>query len=42
MFLQWQQSGVPLSEEAKKECLKVVQCFHKFGLLIIKDPRVNE
>lgn len=32
----------PLSERAHRECLKVVQCLHKFGILMIRDPRVNE
>lgn len=30
-----------LSEAARLECLKVAQCFHKFGILLIKDPRVD-
>jgi hypothetical protein len=23
------------------ECQKVAECFHRFGILFIKDPRVN-
>lgn len=30
-----------LSEDAKKECQKVAECFHRFGILLIKDPRVD-
>ena len=30
-----------LSPEALLECKKVAECFHKFGILIIRDPRVN-
>ena len=30
-----------LTEAAKLECLKVCQCLHKFGILLLKDPRVN-
>jgi hypothetical protein len=30
------------SERAKAECKKVVESLHKFGILIVKDPRANE
>jgi len=30
-----------LPDEVKIECKKVEQCFHKFGILLIKDPRVD-
>jgi hypothetical protein len=30
-----------LSENVRLECQKVAECFHKFGILLIKDPRVN-
>jgi hypothetical protein len=29
------------SEEVRMECQKVAECFHNFGILLIKDPRVN-
>ena len=29
------------SEKAAIECQKVAECFHKFGILLIKDPRVD-
>jgi len=28
-------------ENVRLECQKVAQCFHKFGILLIKDPRVK-
>ena len=31
----------PLSDKAKIECQKVAECFHKFGILFIRDPRVD-
>jgi len=30
-----------LSDDVRLECQKVAECFHKFGILIIKDPRVQ-
>ena len=30
-----------LNENVRLECQKVAECFHKFGILLIKDPRVN-
>ena len=30
-----------ISEAAKTECQKVSECLHKFGILLIKDPRVE-
>ena len=29
-------------ERYKKECRKVADAFHKYGVCIVKDPRVNE
>lgn len=29
------------SEAALAECRKVAECFHNFGILLIRDPRVN-
>ena len=29
------------SEKAAIECQKVAECFHKFGILLIRDPRVD-
>ena len=30
-----------LPDDARVECQKVAECFHKFGILLIKDPRVD-
>ena len=30
-----------LSPEASIECQKVAECLHKYGILLIRDPRVN-
>lgn len=30
-----------LADEVRVECQKVAECFHKFGILLIKDPRVD-
>lgn len=33
-----------LTEDPEKlmaECKKVAECLHKYGILIVKDPRVN-
>lgn len=30
-----------LPDEVRVECQKVAECFHKFGILLIKDPRVD-
>ena len=30
------------TNEASLECQKVVECFHKFGILLIFDPTVKE
>ena len=30
-----------LPDEVRIECQKVAECFHNFGILLIKDPRVN-
>ena len=30
-----------MNENVRLECQKVAECFHKFGILLIKDPRVN-
>jgi len=35
------QEGGSTSEQAQIECQKVAECLHKFGILIIRDPRVN-
>lgn len=43
-FLAWQATGSanPEAEElARIECQKVAECFHKFGILVIRDPRVD-
>ena len=29
------------SEAALNECRKVAECFHRFGVILIRDPRVN-
>ena len=30
-----------LPDDVRVECQKVAECFHKFGILLIKDPRVD-
>jgi isopenicillin N synthase-like dioxygenase len=41
-FLECIKNGeAQITPEAFKECLKVVQCLHKFGLLTVRDPRVD-
>ena len=35
------QKAESLSAGAKEECQKVAECLHKFGILLIRDPRVN-
>lgn len=40
VYLKWQ-AGHPVSEEAHLECQRVAECFHRFGILVIKDPRVD-
>ena len=35
------QNPESLSTGAKEECQKVAECLHKFGILLIRDPRVN-
>lgn len=30
-----------LPDEVRVECQKVAECFHNFGILLIKDPRVD-
>lgn len=30
------------SADAKEQCRIVAECFHKYGILLVKDPRVNE
>ena len=30
-----------LKDEVRLECQKVAECLHKFGILLIKDPRVD-
>ena len=35
------QNPESLSAGAKEECQKVAECLHKFGILLIRDPRVN-
>ena len=34
--------NVELTPEALLECQRVAQCFHLFGICMIRDPRVNE
>ena len=34
-------SGQQVDQEALEECQKVAQCFHKFGIILIRDPRVD-
>lgn len=30
-----------LTDEVRVECQKVAECFHNFGILLIRDPRVD-
>ncbi len=30
-----------LSDDVRIECQKVAECFHKFGIIFIRDPRVD-
>ena len=30
------------SAESKEQCRLVAECFHKYGILLVKDPRVDE
>lgn len=30
-----------LPDEVRVECQKVAECFHKFGILLVRDPRVD-
>jgi hypothetical protein len=43
LYLKVQQCDDPskLPDEVRIECQKVAECFHNFGILLIKDPRVN-
>lgn len=40
LYMQGAQSASP-SEAALIECKKVAECFHQFGIILIRDPRVN-
>lgn len=43
-YLAWQEASSTDPEAqklARTECQKVAECLHKFGILIIRDPRVN-
>ena len=40
LYIQGSESASP-SEAAILECKKVAECFHRFGIILIKDPRVN-
>jgi isopenicillin N synthase-like dioxygenase len=40
LYIQGSQSENP-SEAAVQECKKVAECFHHFGIILIRDPRVN-
>ena len=35
-------TGDQNSEEVKKQCQLVAQCFHDFGILLIRDPRAKQ
>ena len=40
LYLRSAQDDNP-SEAALEECRKVSECFHRFGICLIRDPRVN-
>ena len=39
-YLSTAEDGSP-TEAALRECKKVAECFHRFGIILIKDPRVD-
>jgi len=42
LFIQSErEAGAAMTPEAKAECEKVAECFHKFGIILIRDPRVD-
>ena len=40
-YISASQNAEQWTEEAKVECQKVAECLHKFGILLIMDPRVK-
>lgn len=40
-FLNRGQANGPISPELELECRKAAFSFHKFGICIVRDPRVN-
>lgn len=41
VYLRAQGQTEELCDEVRLECQKVAECFHKFGILLIRDPRVD-
>ena len=41
LYLSAQRAGTEPSQAALDECRKVAECFHNFGIILIRDPRVN-
>lgn len=41
MYLNAAENPDELSPQATIECQKVAECLHKYGILLIKDPRVD-
>lgn len=35
------QQGAELDVAAQEECRKVAECFHRFGIILIRDPRAD-
>ena len=41
LYLRSAQEGGDMAEAAMAECGKVAECFHRYGILLVKDPRVD-
>ena len=41
LYLRSAQEGGDKAEAAMAECGKVAECFHRYGILLVKDPRVD-
>ena len=40
-FIDASNHSKPWNEQASRECQKVAECLHKFGILLVVDPRVK-
>lgn len=41
LYLSSTREGEEPSSAAVEECKKVAECFHRYGIILIRDPRVN-